>query len=636
MEVRKIKKQKRRVALLLHRWYPAYGGEQVYVENLARGLVEAGYEVDILTSDSDGRLSKDEKSFEKIPEIRVKRFRGPYVLSAFFELLKCRQKYYASHAHSVPAAFAMKSASWLTRVPTVLTVHSSHIFAEKWTLKKVLHRVMTLETKYGQEISISEQFLKGKNVNDPVLVIPPGIDVEPYDEVKGERVAEAFSVLFVGDLRYDKGIDLLLKAAAKLVESSEFIQRKKDFVLHIVGEGSEEKSLKKLAEKLDLSKYVKFHGRLLDEALIKQYKSADLFVMPSRADSLALTLLEACAASLPILATDVGDHRKIVLDNTNGHTVHPGDVDELSYYLEHFALNPHLEQMGEASYSLVSQEYDWAQCLEKNLRVYESFASAVAPGEHFMPWELPRLFSGRRKFKSEYKGRKPLKFCFTLDVENSHEPELLPDFLERFSDFSSTQEMPSSIFVETELLDGLRDEFLGLSSGGHELALRSSEASWNATPERKKVLRDLKDYSKAGGWKNLKMFRPPFAASEEDLEIIHAAGFEYLPVSEDPMPHLKWKFIFPVGEAIEMNLANFLKMDDEELLNSINRLRAYQSEHGVDPFLIFKANSNDFISTPGIEHSSGENFSILSQKLAFLREHMDIEFHTLSKFCKTL
>ena len=150
------------------------------------------------------------------------------------------------------------------------------------------------------------------------------------------------------------------------------------------------------------------------------------------------------------------------------------------------------------------------------------------------------------------------------------------------------------------------------------------------------MLRDLKEYSNAGGWENLKMFRPPFAASEEDLEIIHDAGFEYLPISEDPMPHLKWKFIFPVGEAIEMNLANVLKMDDEELLNSINRLRAYQSEHGVDPFLIFKANSNDFISTPGIGHSSGENFSILSQKLAFLREHMDIEFHTLSKFCKTL
>jgi hypothetical protein len=51
--------------------------------------------------------------------------------------------------------------------------------------------------------------------------------------------------------------------------------------------------------------------------------------------------------------------------------------------------------------------------------------------------------------------------------------------------------------------------------------------------------------------------------------------------------------------------------------------------------LIFECDSTEFTSREDLEHASGENFTLLSRKIAFLKEHMELEFHTLSKFIQT-
>lgn len=659
MKIQEIKRNKPRVALLISTWFPVHTGQQVYTAKLAEALSrEFGYEVDILTRAIDGRTTVEQKEVEKIPALRIKKFgfnshpwnlfmQVAYMAWIFFRLLLSGKKYSLYHAQGATCAAAMKAASWFTRVPTLVTVHGNHVFEKSWTLKKIIHRVMFLETKYTQEISIAEDFLKAVNVNEHVAVVPYGVDTEPFDRVEVNRSPERFNALYVGRIDLQKGLDTLLRATKKVIESNGFIQSHKDFMLHLVGDGPDKKTLEKLAQNLGIEKYIRFHGYLMGEDLVQLYKSCDLFVLPSRTEALPLSVLEACAARLPILATNTGDLRNVVLENVNGHLVEPDDVDDLAYYLEYFAGNPHLEKLGQGSYELVTQEYTWDKTIQKMLRIYEAMMSEKAakemkPHEHYYPWQIPFLFLNARGKNKTYKGKAPLCFCLTTNLVQAHLGEELPDenaeipgFLERFSEFCAQLEAPNTIFVQSDLLETFLPELKSLAESGHELGVKILDQEWLTAPMRRSTLRDLRGRLDELGLPQIRMIRPPMDPSEQDLEILHEAGFESLPTSEDPYPHVEFHHGIPFGHIMKMNLRTFVELDDGELLEAVNRLRAYEKDHGIHPFLIFECDSTEFTSREDLEHASGENFTLLSRKIAFLKEHMDLEFHTLSEFIRS-
>jgi len=122
---------------------------------------------------------------------------------------------------------------------------------------------------------------------------------------------------------------------------------------------------------------------------------------------------------------------------------------------------------------------------------------------------------------------------------------------------------------------------------------------------------------------------------ETDLEYMHELGFEHLPTSEDPMPHIRVKYLLPFGYTFVMNLENLLATDDDELLEILGRICALQKKNKVSPFVIFECNSWEFQSRDYVDYASGENFTGLSKKIAFLKEHMELEFLSLSDFCKS-
>lgn len=659
MEVRKIKRNKPRIALLIDTWFPVHTGEQVYSAKLAAALAsEYGYEVDILTRALSGKSPEEQMDFEKNPGIRVRKFGWKshpwnvlmqlgYVAWMFFYLLFKGKSYRLYHAHTATSAFAMKAASWFTRVPTLTTVHASHVFQKTWTLKKIVHRVMFLETKYTQEVSISESFLKAINVNEPVLVVPYGVDTAPFDDVEARKSPEQFNVLFVGKLDLQKGVDVLLKAVKKVIESTGFIQSHKDFMLHLAGEGPDRKYFENLSEKLGIQKYVRLHGMVSGMDLIHLYKSCDLFVLPSRVDALPQAVLEASAARLPILGTHVGDMRNVVLENVNGHLVEPDDVDDLAYYLELYASNPHLEALGQGGYDLVSQEFSWEKSVQKMLRIYESLmvekrVKAVRKHDHFMPWQIPALFWKAGDRYKQYKGKAPLRFCLTLTLSHPFKTDELPEdnselsaFLERFSEFTEQLEIPSTIFVQSDLLEPFATPLKALQKKGHELGIKTVESEWLTSPMRRSTLRSIREQVKELDFKKVHMLHPPLDVSQQDLEILHEAQFESLPVSEDPWPHVEFHHGIPYGHMNRMSLRRFLELNDEELLAAVNRLRAYQKKNGLEPFLIFECDNLEFSSRDDLDYASGENFTLLSRKLAFLKEQMELQFMTLSDFCKS-
>lgn len=129
-------------------------------------------------------------------------------------------------------------------------------------------------------------------------------------------------VLYVGSLIERKGVDLLLQAMALLSE---------DYVLTIVGNGSEQKQLLKMAEELGISHRINWRGFLEGEELLKCYEQNDIFVLPTREDCFGLVILEAICANLPVVCSKWADgSRDLIEPMKNGIIVDPYDKEEFA------------------------------------------------------------------------------------------------------------------------------------------------------------------------------------------------------------------------------------------------------------------------------------------------------------------
>lgn len=176
-----------------------------------------------------------------------------------------------------------------------------------------------------------------------IKVIQNAIDIKKFNpsiEVYKDYESCAHPIIgVVANWRFVKGVDVFLKAAAivaKKIESANFI---------LIGYGPREKELKELALKLNLSGKTKFIRSPSNiHELIKKF---DIAVQPSRNEAFSNVILEYMALKKPIVATNVGDNKRIVLGNEAGIIIEPDAHEEMAQailYLYHNKENA--EKMG--------------------------------------------------------------------------------------------------------------------------------------------------------------------------------------------------------------------------------------------------------------------------------------------------
>jgi glycosyltransferase involved in cell wall biosynthesis len=119
-----------------------------------------------------------------------------------------------------------------------------------------------------------------------------------------------------------KDVATLLRATALAA------RRRADFRLEVAGDGSARADLERLAGELHLGRHVRFLGEVRDVAGL--LARARLFVLPSLTEGLSLTLLEAMARGLPVVATRVGGNPEVVAEGQTGLLVPPGAPDQLA------------------------------------------------------------------------------------------------------------------------------------------------------------------------------------------------------------------------------------------------------------------------------------------------------------------
>ena len=167
---------------------------------------------------------------------------------------------------------------------------------------------------------------------------------------------DSVSLLYVGRLSREKGVDLLIECLSDLN-----VERQR-YSLVIVGEGPEKARLELLAAQLKVNDCVSFAGNLNGVNLMTHYNTADMLVLPSRTEGVPKVLIEGMCFGLPIVCTGVGGIPYIAIHESNALVVPPESVDclseAISRIVEDSALRAKISaeaMRGFAEYSLETQ-----------------------------------------------------------------------------------------------------------------------------------------------------------------------------------------------------------------------------------------------------------------------------------------
>ncbi len=248
------------------------------------------------------------------------------------------------HSHLYHANLYGRLAALVAGVPAVATVHNT--YAQRKLHRRIFNNLLSRVS--AQVIAVSEEIRRDLLqydwiAPDRIATIPNGIDVGRIEtrmtrQQARERLGIADNELAigcVGRLEEQKGHRYLLEALAMLNRDRKLAGR---FRLVLVGDGRLQRDLKDRASSLGVSEWTSFLGTRRDIAEI--LKSLDIFVMPSLWEGFSVAMLEAMAAGLPVVISDVGGVSQTLGENEYGIKVPAGNAAELASAIRLLAEDP--------------------------------------------------------------------------------------------------------------------------------------------------------------------------------------------------------------------------------------------------------------------------------------------------------
>lgn len=319
-----------KIAQACHRYHPYIGGVETHVKELSERLVERGFDVDVLTTDSSGKLSRD----EIIRGVRVKRFKSLAPGEAYHFSGDLRKYFMENsntfdivHAHAYHSFPSLYAAQAKRRNRLVFTPHyhgTGHTI-----FRSLLHRPYKLVgrkifEKADKIICVSNYernllFKHFKVDEEKVVVIPNGINLKEFKNLRKNK-KDCRNVLYVGRLEKYKGVHHLIKALPQLDP---------DIFLEIVGKGPYKETLIRLIKKLNVEDRVRFSHSLPRNELLQKYADADVFALLSEREAYGISVAEALASKTPCIVTNTSALKEWI-DNENCFGInHPVNVEEL-------------------------------------------------------------------------------------------------------------------------------------------------------------------------------------------------------------------------------------------------------------------------------------------------------------------
>lgn len=361
------------------------GGLGIHVRDLSLALAREEVEVHVLT------LATGEKAssivYEGVEIHYVPRYQGPgqgvdflyWVLQFNLALAdKGYELFYRLsprkailHAHDWLVASAAQELKRAFGAPLIATIHATEYGRNQGLhnpLQEIIHRMEGELVAEAQKVICCSQYM-AKEVEElfhpplgKVRVIPNG--VRPINIMReGERGSV---VLYVGRLVVEKGVQVLLRAFARLLTL--FPEAR----LVVAGAGPYASELKHLAAVLNIAERVEFTGFVSETRRNELLGQSYVAVFPSLYEPFGIVALEAMAAGVPVIVSRTGGLAEIVEDGITGLSFTPGDVEDLLRCLVFILQNPaKAEEFSRQARAKVERDYTWEVVARHTVEVYE-------------------------------------------------------------------------------------------------------------------------------------------------------------------------------------------------------------------------------------------------------------------------
>jgi glycosyltransferase involved in cell wall biosynthesis len=321
--------------------YPDFvGGAEIFTFRLAKELSEKEHDVHLIAKRGPqfGRSKEQKLVCHAVSKNRVLGF-----LQNFVTLTKINPDVVVTiMLHSTIQAY-LYSKLW--RKPLIVRLSGSdiNIFYQLGNkkLKDIFYQKLnlTLADSHANFVALSEEMqlkLLNMTVNHKKITIIPNFVDECFFNIKR---SESHRIVYVGTLRYVKGVDVLIRAFKML--NADF----PDYHLILVGDGKDRPKIDELIKALNIGFYVQITGQVPYWSVGDQLSKASVFVLPSRSEGLSNALLQAMAAGLPIVATNVGGSPSLIQDSQIGLLVPPDNPEALYHAIKKLLLQREFAEM---------------------------------------------------------------------------------------------------------------------------------------------------------------------------------------------------------------------------------------------------------------------------------------------------
>ncbi len=337
-------------------YYPHIGGITIHVENIVRHLKDV--EFHILTYDKFEEKRYKNVIVHNVPYL--KKFRGmSYLINAYKigkEIIK-KEEIDLIHSHY---AFPQGCVGGLLRnkfsIPHILTLHGSDaLILKNTTIGKYFFKY---SVKNSDKIICVSNYIKNQlndKIKDKAVVIYNGINREHLYYESDDNFG-----LFVGAFVPQKGVDILIKAIEDI-----------DFNFKLIGDGKLYKKIENYIVNNKLT-HIQLLGKKSFNETASFMRKCSFLIVPSRSEGFGLVAVEAMACSKPVIASDVGGLKEVVIDGYNGLLFKKEDIIDLKEKIQKLIDDKDLRKTLGKNGEKFSKKFSWKKCAKDVKELYEN------------------------------------------------------------------------------------------------------------------------------------------------------------------------------------------------------------------------------------------------------------------------
>ena len=350
----------------------------IHTVRWVNALSERGHEVHLVYKFDD--IPKENEISEKVNQYRLK-YSG--TKGYFLNAIQLRQLSRRINPDIVNAHYASGYGTLvrLARLhPVVLSVWGSDVYEfpyqSKFKMKILLDNLRYANVVASTSASMAEQVrLLLNDENMKVHITPFGVDMSKYKKSKITINTDKIVIGNIKSLKKVYGIEYLIKATYILknkLKSNNKIELSEKIITVIYGDGILREELELLVKELGLQDSVFFKGKIPNSEVPRALEEFDIFCATSNQESFGVSLVEAMAMGLPVVATDVPGFREVVDHEKTGIIVENKNPEKIAYALEKLIFNRELrKELGENGRNRVEELYKLENNVTKMVEIYE-------------------------------------------------------------------------------------------------------------------------------------------------------------------------------------------------------------------------------------------------------------------------